>query len=96
MIEQGFVEEVRELIEQGKALRPAMNSVGYAQMRDWIEAGERDVGEVVDQIVLASLRLAKKQRTWFNRDSTSVQINCAQDAERGVDLALEFLTKRLG
>lgn len=96
MLASGFIEEVEGLLRDGFDEHPALKSVGYLQMVEWLRGGSKDKSELVEQIVSASLRLAKKQKTWFNRDQAALQMDCANGLDRAVDIALEFLTKRLG
>lgn len=83
MIKAGFVDEVRELVTRGFKDRPAMASVGYKEVLQMLSGQMADV-ELVPMIVQATLRLAKKQRTWFARAPETKWF----DAERERDAAL--------
>ena len=79
MIAAGFVEEVRGLMAQGYSPeRPPLSTIGYKQ----VAACLRGEMTLVDAIALAkrdSRRLAKRQLTWFRRDTDIVWL----DPERG-------------
>lgn len=63
-LEQGWIEEVRELLAQGQAGARAMGSVGYKEVRAFVE-GQIRRDELVDTIVRATRVFARRQRTWL-------------------------------
>lgn len=68
MLELGFMEEVQALRDSpgvGKDL-PAMRSVGYRQMWDYLE-GLSTWDDMVEKAVAASRQLAKRQLTWLRK-----------------------------
>jgi tRNA dimethylallyltransferase len=68
MWQQGLVDEVRDLEEQG--LRDgltAARALGYAQVLAFL-AGECSQQEARDQMVRSTRRFARRQESWFNRD----------------------------
>lgn len=68
MLDQGWIQEVKQLLDQGLEDWDPLLSVGYSQVRDFLQQGKSDQAELVQQVVQATLHLAKKQRTWFGRD----------------------------
>ena len=69
MFEKGLVKEVEYLIEQGyKDSLSLRQAVGYKEILDHIE-GITDLDTCKDEVKKNSRRLAKKQMTWFGRDS---------------------------
>ena len=61
------------LVEEAKALYPyrhlnALNTVGYKELFDYFD-GKCNLIEAVDQIKLNTRHYAKRQMTWFRRDS---------------------------
>jgi tRNA dimethylallyltransferase len=69
MFERGLVKEVEYLIEQGyKDSLSLRQAVGYKEILDHIE-GITDLDTCKDEVKKNSRRLAKKQMTWFGRDS---------------------------
>lgn len=63
-LEQGWVDEVRNLLAQGQTEARAMGSVGYKEVRAFI-AGQIRRDELVDTIVRATRVFARRQRTWL-------------------------------
>lgn len=65
MIEVGLVEEVRALKEAGMERNPsAASAIGYKETLAYIR-GECSQEELLAAIVQNTMRLVKKQRTWF-------------------------------
>ena len=68
MLEQGLVEEIRELLNSGIPQKcTAMQAIGY---KEFVAAlnGEISVAEAADQVRIASRHYAKRQLTWFRRN----------------------------
>jgi tRNA dimethylallyltransferase len=69
MLQAGWDAEVRRLIEGGVSLESnAFRAIGYREVADWVE-GRTDREETEKRIVTASRQLAKRQKTWFRRQS---------------------------
>lgn len=69
MLEMGLFEEVRHLLDAGYARNlTSMQAIGYKELAACI-AGEVTYDEAVDQIKQATRRFAKRQLSWFRRDS---------------------------
>ena len=65
MLEQGLVEEVEALIECGIEENPsAASAIGYRETIAFL-AGKLVEAELLGQIIKNTLKLVKKQRTWF-------------------------------
>jgi tRNA dimethylallyltransferase len=80
MVDRGWPEEVRRLLAAGIPRdAPALQAIGYF---DWIRQidGETDSQETVAGVVRATRRYAKRQETWFRRE-TDVEWRDARDAD---------------
>ncbi|MFQ5522833.1 MAG: tRNA (adenosine(37)-N6)-dimethylallyltransferase MiaA [Acidimicrobiia bacterium] len=84
----GLVGEVRRL--QGRMGRTARTAVGYREMLAFLR-GDLSEEEAFSQLVRNTRRLAKKQRTWFQRDPRIRWIPWSDDLETRVDRALDVL-----
>lgn len=69
MIEAGLQDEVKQLSDKYGWECDSLMGVGYRQWRSYFE-GSQTLEETRNQIVSASLNLAKKQRTWFKRNKS--------------------------
>ncbi|GAC1352725.1 MAG: tRNA (adenosine(37)-N6)-dimethylallyltransferase MiaA [Polyangiales bacterium] len=64
MISRGLIEEVQQLLSRGYHEARAMQSVGYAQVKEFIDGGlER--GALEEKISRATRIFARRQRTWL-------------------------------
>ncbi len=65
----GLVEEVRELLQRGLAENQnAMQAIGYRQVVEHLR-GERSRAETVELTKIRTRQLAKRQLTWFRRQT---------------------------
>jgi tRNA dimethylallyltransferase len=82
MIEQGFLQEVKGLMEMGydSQLKP-MQSLGYKQMVQFLS---KKIGwaETVGQIKRDTRHYAKRQWTWFKSDQEVCWRDVSIDRER--------------
>jgi len=87
MMEAGFLEEVRALKERGLGLRPALQSVGYKEVLQYLN-GEVQESELEALITQGTLRLAKKQRTWFARAAETHWFDAETERESAIKWAV--------
>lgn len=67
-IDDGFVNEVRDLVSEGKKLsKTASQALGYKQIISYIE-GENTLEEAIDSAISSTRRFARRQEKWFRRD----------------------------
>jgi len=77
----GLVEEVRALLAAGVPSRAnALRAIGYREVSAAIEQG-REPTAVADDIVQATRRYRKRQRTWFRKEPGIVWLDAAQGPE---------------
>ncbi len=81
MIAQGLGQETKKLLKKHPAATPALSGIGYAEAKLYIER-KITKKELVDRIVLRSLQYAKRQRTWFKRDTKIRWIKNQRQAEQ--------------
>lgn len=78
MIEQGLVNEVRDLIQKGfKQALTAPQAIGYKEIVAYLE-GQCSLKEATNQIKTATRRYAKRQRSWFKRDSSIIWLEATR------------------
>jgi tRNA dimethylallyltransferase len=68
MLAAGWMEEVRQLVEQVPAGAKPFDFIGYAQLRAHLE-GRLSIEDATQQIQQATRHFAKRQITWFRRES---------------------------
>lgn len=64
MIEQGWVEEVQQIIGNYGAELPLLKTLGYDELCQYLK-GDCTLEEAIAAIVLHTRQFAKRQRTWF-------------------------------
>jgi tRNA dimethylallyltransferase len=83
MLELGLVEEVRQLLARGLPRDAvSMQGLGYKQLAAYL-AAEISFEQAVDLIKRDTRRFAKRQITWFKRDSRICWFNIDQYLEEG-------------
>lgn len=69
MLEQGLIQEIQDLLSSGiPAKCTAMQAIGYKEFVSALE-GNADIEEAADEVRKASRHYAKRQLTWFRRNS---------------------------
>lgn len=95
MISQGLIDEVRRLRERPDlhAGLPAMRSVGYRQVWEWLDqTGPARVNTLIEAGIAATRQLAKRQLTWLRAMPQRTIIDClAPDATDQVVAAAKSL-----
>ncbi len=72
MFEQGLLKEVKQLVALYPNRPTAMQAIGYKEVLAFFD-GERTIEEIKEDINLATFQYAKRQRTWFRRESRNEQ-----------------------
>lgn len=68
MFKQGLEEEVKHLSKLYGWDNEPMKGIGYKEWKDYFE-GKQSLEQTKRRIVSATMNLAKRQRTWFKRNS---------------------------
>ena len=80
MLAQGLLKEVEFLHQRAGSSFPPLQSVGYKEALQVIQ-GELSKDELYEKIVQRTLKLVKKQKTWFKKDSSIQWFDCETDFE---------------
>jgi tRNA dimethylallyltransferase len=86
MREGGLVDEVSTLAP--RLGRTARNAVGYRQILDAL-AGKTSIDDAFQRAATATKKLARRQRTWFQRDPRIRWIPWIEDVEQRARRILE-------
>jgi tRNA dimethylallyltransferase len=79
MYAQGWVQEVRELLDRGYTLEtPAMNSLGYAAIAEAVVSGH-DPAATCARVVTLTQQYAKRQETFFRGIADAHWIDMSED-----------------
>lgn len=92
MLQQGLIEEVHELLQMNLKDWAPLRSVGYLEVVQGLESGSTPM-QMAEKIEIHTAQLAKKQMTWFRRDTSLVWSDVSQDLSRARRLLLEILDR---
>lgn len=87
MIKEGLVEEVRQLIKKYPSDLPALNTIGYKEIIDYLQ-GEIDLPQAKEKIKYNTHAYIRRQETWFKRDKN---IKWVKTIDQAQDLIRKFL-----
>ena len=90
MIEQGLVQEVRDLLDKYDKFPTAMQGLGYKEVKEYFD-GILTYEEMIDKIKQESRHYAKRQLTWFRRNKEIVWLDKNDGMEKNVNTILEVL-----
>jgi len=91
MVEAGFVGEVEALVAKYGDDLPLLDTLGYVEFRQYL-AGEIDLGRAIELTAIHTRQFAKRQRTWFQKDTSIAWIDA--DAPDRLDRAVAILADR--
>lgn len=79
MLAAGLEQEVKQLADKyGWEVEP-MKGIGYQQWHEYFD-GKQTLEQTRQRIISATNNLAKRQRTWFKRNSNIIWFNNAEEA----------------
>lgn len=96
MLDNGWIEEVKELIEQQDERSesfPALNSIGYRQIQTYLK-DEMTYDEMREDIVIRTRQFARRQMQWFKKENIDciVEMDNLQD-ENVAGMLFDLITE---
>ena len=91
MLKMGLVDEVECLLDEGLEAWAPMSSVGYKETIKFVK-GQITEGQLLEQITTNTRQLAKRQKTWFQRDKDIHWFDGARGFAEARSLVEKFLT----
>ena len=88
MIEQGLIEEVKNILSKYKKFPTAMQGLGYKEVVDYLN-GLYTKEEMVEKIKMETRRYAKRQLTWFRKNKQTIWLDGTNDIQNNIDIILE-------
>ncbi len=88
MLEQGLVQEVKNLKEKYNCFPTAMQGLGYKEVVDYLE-GKYSYEEMVDKIKQETRHYAKRQLTWFRKNKQTVWLKAENGIQNNINIILE-------
>lgn len=88
MLEQGLIEEIKNLIQKYPTFPTAMQAIGYKEMVAYLK-NQITKEEAIEKIKQESRRYAKRQITWFKRIPNTKELNGLEDTQNNIHIILE-------
>lgn len=88
MINDGLVDEVKNLVAKYKKIPTAMQGLGYKEILEYLD-GKCNKEEAIEKIKQESRRYAKRQLTWFRRNKEIKWLNALDGTEKNLQIILE-------
>lgn len=88
MIEDGLIDEVKEVLNKYDDFPTAMQGLGYKEVVEYIN-GDTTKEEMIEKIKMETRRYAKRQLTWFRRYDNITWIDGLDDIQRNVNIIWE-------
>ena len=88
MIENGLIEEVKNLLDKYKEFPTAMQGLGYKEVVEYLN-GYLTKDEMIEKIKQETRRYAKRQLTWFRKNKNTIWIDGLNDLQSNINIILE-------
>ncbi len=88
MLEQGLIEEVKNLINKYSNMPTAMQGLGYKVVKEFLD-GNISKEEMIEKIKMETRRYAKRQITWFKRIENIIWLDGLNKTEENVNSIME-------
>lgn len=85
MIEQGLVEEVRNILKKYQKFPTAMQGLGYKEVVDYLN-GIYTKEEMIEKIKMETRRYAKRQLTWFRKNKQTIWLDGTKEIQDNLDI----------
>ena len=95
MIEQGLIEEVKNLLNKYNEFPTAMQGLGYKEVVAYLE-GKMTKEDMIEKIKMETRRYAKRQITWFKKYKDIKWINGLEDINNNIRIILEEYSEENG
>lgn len=91
MLEQGLIDETRQLIiRYGQQLK-ALQTLGYRETLAYLRK-ELSLAELDTEIQTQTRRYAKRQMTWFRKEKQTIWVDSCQKSDKVYNLIHNFMT----
>ena len=88
MLEQGLIEEVKNLINKYSNMPTAMQGLGYKEVKEFLD-GNISKEEMIEKIKMETRRYAKREITWFKRIKNIIWLDGLNKTEENVNSIME-------
>lgn len=98
MLKSGIIEEVQAFLKLGFSDWAPLKSVGYFQVLQFLRresdfesesTSEKSLQNLAEEIIQSTMKLIKKQKTWFKRDQTILWSDGAPESEQQIERQID-------
>lgn len=87
MIEQGLIEEVKNIINKYQEFPTAMQGLGYKEVVEYLK-GICTKEEMIEKIKKETRHYAKRQLTWFRKNKETIWLNGENPTDENVSIII--------
>lgn len=87
MIEQGLIEEVKQILEKYHTFPTAMQGLGYKEVVEYLE-GSCTKEEMIEKIKKETRHYAKRQLTWLRKNKETIWLDGEKSTDENVSIIL--------
>lgn len=87
MIEQGLIEEVKDLLSKYENMPTAIQGLGYKEVKEYLD-GDLTKEEMIEKLKMETRRYAKRQFTWFKKNKDTIWIDGQNDIKTNINIIL--------
>ena len=87
MIDQGLIEEVKQILEKYHTFPTAMQGLGYKEVVEYLE-GSCTKEEMIEKIKKETRHYAKRQLTWFRKNKETIWLDGEKSTDENVSIIL--------
>lgn len=93
MIENGLIEEVKQILEKYSEFPTAMQGLGYKEVVEYLK-GQVSKDEMIEKIKMETRRYSKRQLTWFRKYQNLTWINGLENIQDNIRIILEEYSEK--
>lgn len=87
MIEQGLIEEVKQILEKYHTFPTAMQGLGYKEVVEYLK-GSCTKEEMIEKIKKETRHYAKRQLTWFRKNKEIIWLDGEKSTDENISIIL--------
>lgn len=91
MIQNGLIEEVKNIVEKYRNFPTAMQGLGYKEVVEFLE-NRCTKEEMIEKIKIETRHYAKRQLTWFRRNKNIIWLDSNSKIEENINCIMEAVS----
>jgi tRNA dimethylallyltransferase len=88
MVEQGLIDEVKNIVKKYSEYPTAMQALGYKEIKEYLD-GKISKEEAIEKVKHETRKYAKRQLTWFRKNKQTIWIDALNNKEENINIILE-------